>query len=263
MSARSMLTHSPRTGASGDATPVPFLLGTDPLPTPWEGGTTPRVWSARVTEYAERAAADAWLLDGDERARAQAFVREADRDRYRVAHVVLRRLLGAYLSQDPAAVELVREPCPGCGGPHGRPAVAGSPLHFSLSHSGDLALFAFAETPVGVDVEAEPSPEASAEVAAVLHPAERAELAALPPAARPASLARCWARKEAYLKGIGIGLAEDPSVTYVGAGPDPADPSGWSLADVPVPRGYAAACAVRTEVPGGPLPGPGRGVRPR
>ncbi len=221
-------------------------VGTDPLPAPWQGGAGPRLWSVRASEYAQRAAADAWLLDADERERAQAFVREADRDRYRVAHVVLRRLLGAYLAQDPAAVEIVREPCPGCGGPHGRPAVVGAPLHFSLSHSRDLALFAFADTPVGIDVEREPSAAVAAEVADMLHPAERAELAALPPAARPAALARCWARKEAYLKGIGIGLAEDPSVTYVGAGPEAGTMSGWLLADVPVVSGYAAACAFRT-----------------
>jgi 4'-phosphopantetheinyl transferase len=140
-------------------------------------------------------------------------------------------------------VELVREPCPGCGGPHGRPAVGGTPLHFSLSHSGDLA---FADAPVGVDVEAAPSQEASAEVAAMLHPQERAELAALPPSAVPESVARCWSRKEAYLKGAGIGLAEGPSVTYVGAGPAPAVPADWSLADVRVASGYAAACAIRT-----------------
>ncbi|MFI9585740.1 4'-phosphopantetheinyl transferase family protein [Streptomyces sp. NPDC052236] len=199
-----------------------------------------------MSEYARRAAADEWLLDGDERGRVRTFVREADRDRYRVAHVVLRRLLGAYLARDPEAVELMREACPGCGGAHGRPAVAGAPLHFSLSHSGDFALFAFADTPVGIDVESEPSAAVAAEVANMLHPAERAELAALPLAARPAAFARCWARKEAYLKGIGIGLAEDPSITYVGAGPDAGVLTGWSLADVSVAPGYAAACALRT-----------------
>lgn len=220
-------------------------VGTDPLPAAWQGGAGLRLWSVRASEYAQRAAADEWLLDGDERGRVRAFVREADRDRYRVAHVVLRRLLGAYLARDPEAVEFIREACPGCGGAHGRPAVAGTPLHFSLSHSGDFVLFAFADTPVGIDVEGEPSAAVAAEVADMLHPAERAELAALPLAARPAAFARCWARKEAYLKGIGIGLAEDPSITYVGAGPDAGVLTGWSLADVPVAPGYAAACALR------------------
>ncbi|MFD7325304.1 4'-phosphopantetheinyl transferase family protein [Streptomyces sp. NPDC059875] len=202
-----------------------------------------------MSEYVPRAEELHAVLDDGERARLGGFVQAVDRDRYRVAHVALRQLLGAYLEQDPADVRLVREPCPGCGGPHGRPAVAASgpvPLHFSLSHSGDAVLFGFADSEVGVDIEEWPTPEAAAEVGDVLHRDERAELAALPPSARPAATGRCWARKEAYLKGLGIGLGEDPSVTYVGTGTTPAAVPGWSVIDVPVLPGYTAACATRT-----------------
>lgn len=184
------------------------------------------------------------ILDPAERDRAAAFVRDLHRNRYIASHVGLRLLLGAYLATDPAAVVLVREPCPGCGGPHGRPAAAGAPLHFNLSHAGDLALFAFADTPVGADVEQLQPAEVVDEVARVLHPDETAELAALPAARRPEAFARCWTRKEAYLKGTGTGLSENPSVTYVGAGPAPASPAGWALTDVTAPPGYAAAVAV-------------------
>ncbi|MBF6043672.1 4'-phosphopantetheinyl transferase superfamily protein [Streptomyces sp. NRRL B-1677] len=184
------------------------------------------------------------ILDPAERDRAAAFVRDLHRNRYIASHVGLRLLLGAYLATDPAAVVLVREPCPGCGGPHGRPAAAGAPLHFNLSHAGDLALFAFADTPVGADVEQLQPAEVVDEVARVLHPDETAELAALPAALRPEAFARCWTRKEAYLKGTGTGLSENPSVTYVGAGPAPASPAGWTLTDVTAPPGYAAAVAV-------------------
>ena len=37
----------------------------------------------------------------------------------------------------------------------GKPYVAGVPFHFSLSHSGDYAVCAISDTPVGVDVEKE------------------------------------------------------------------------------------------------------------
>ncbi|MGP3925270.1 4'-phosphopantetheinyl transferase family protein [Streptomyces sp. 8N616] len=254
---------SPFDGPAVGCTPAPHRYWADPLPAPWAGGA-PRVWVADVSAHTERAAAEEHLLDEGERARAAAFVRPVDRDRYRVAHVALRRLLAAYLGLAPAAVEFVREPCPGCGGPHGRPALPGAPLHFSLSHSGDLVLLAFADTAVGIDVEKVPSARTVTEVATTLHPAERAELAALPDAERPAAFARCWTRKEAYLKGTGTGLAEDPSITLVGAGPEPVQPPGWTLADVPLPTSrdvpvmpaerpedlvdrheYAAACAVR------------------
>ncbi|MEV4950115.1 4'-phosphopantetheinyl transferase superfamily protein [Streptomyces sp. NPDC053755] len=201
-----------------------------------------------MSAEATRAHALSALLDDAERARCGSLRRAADRDRYRVAHVALRQLLGAYLRRDPARVRLAPEPCPGCGGPHGRPAVADPgpvPLHFSLSHAGDAVLMGFADTPVGVDVEQWPAPETAAEVGQLLHRDERAELAALPPSDRPAAVGRCWARKEAYLKGIGIGLGEDLSVTYVGTGPVPADVPGWSVTDVPTHPGYAAACAIR------------------
>ncbi|MCF6522332.1 4'-phosphopantetheinyl transferase superfamily protein [Streptomyces sp. JJ36] len=221
------------------------------MPGPWVPGSGPRLWAVRVSAYRRRAGRDEGLLDEGERARCRQFVREADRDRYRVAHVALRRLLGASLACAPEAVRLVREACPGCGGPHGRPAVAGAPLHFSLSHAGDVVLLGFADRPVGVDVEAAPASGTAEEVAAVLHPAERAELAELPGRDRPAAFARCWVRKEAYLKGVGIGLGEDPAVSYVGTGAVPASLPGWSLADVPVPRGYAAACAVARPRPVG------------
>ncbi|MEU6082804.1 4'-phosphopantetheinyl transferase superfamily protein [Streptomyces sp. NPDC047108] len=226
---------------------APYRYGTDPLPGPRTAGAA-HVWLVDVSAHAGAAAGESRLLDAGERERAGAFVRPADRDRYQVAHVALRRLLGGYLGRGPAEVEFLREPCPGCGKPHGRPALPGEPMHFSLSHSGDLVGIAVADTPVGIDVEELPGLHTVAEVASVLHADERAEIEARPEAQRPAVFARCWTRKEAYLKGTGIGLAEDLSVTLVGAGPEPVDPPGWVLGDVLLPRDlgtYAAACAVR------------------
>lgn len=224
----------------------PWLLGEDPLPGRWSPGGPPHVWLLRIGDHApvppeeyER------VLDAGERERAAAFIRQLHRERYVAAHLGLRSLLGAYLGLDPAAVELTREPCPGCGGPHGRPAVAGATgLHFNLSHTGDLALFAFADTPIGADVETEQPESVVAEVARMLHPLETAELDALPLAERPLAFARCWTRKEAYLKGTGTGLSESPAVTYVGSGAAPASPPGWTLTDVAVGEGHAGAVAV-------------------
>ncbi|WP_238420802.1 4'-phosphopantetheinyl transferase family protein [Streptomyces taklimakanensis] len=205
----------------------------------------------RVSEHAADAR-DGAVLSEEERARCAAFVREEDRDRYRVAHTALRRELAGLLGTDPTAVPFTREACPLCGGPHGRPAVPGNPVHFSLSHSGDLVVLAFDDAPVGVDVEAYPTAAVVAETASVLHPRERAELGGLPASHRPAAFARCWTRKEAYLKGTGTGLGEAPSVTYVGSLAVPAEVPGWTIGDVPVPDGYAAAVAVAVPRPADP-----------
>ncbi|WP_426405093.1 4'-phosphopantetheinyl transferase family protein [Streptomyces sp. R-07] len=192
-----------------------------------------------VTRYAPL------VLDTGELARAGEFRRSGDRATYLCAHVGLRRLLGAHLGVGPRTVSVARAPCPCCGEPHGRPVLPDGRLHFSLSHCEGLSLIAVASTPVGVDIERVPAPHTVTEASEVLHPAESAELAALTPALRPAAFARVWTRKEAYLKGLGIGLGADPSSEYVGAGPLPAAPPGWLLADVAVPDGHHAAVALR------------------
>ena len=195
----------------------------------------------------EPAAADLALLDDGERERAARLRRPADRHLYVTAHALLRRLLGARLGRDPAALRFVREPCPGCGDPHGRPALPDTPVHFSLSHSGGLALIGTAGRPLGVDVEERTGGAVADDLAASLHPGERGQLAALPPGpARDAAFARCWTRKEACLKGTGAGLTEGGlRDVHVGAGPEPEPVPGWALADLPLPAGDAGACAVR------------------
>lgn len=187
------------------------------------------------------------LLDAEERARAGAFHRPRDRDAYVVAHATLRGVLSLLLGIPAGELPLMREPCAGCGGPHGRPALRTSGVHFSLSHSGDLVMVALAPTPVGVDVEGLATAQAVLGAQSALHVAEAAELARLPAHERSAAFTRTWVRKEAYLKGLGTGLVRDPALDYVGTGPRPAVPAPeWILRDVLVPAGYAAAVALRT-----------------
>lgn len=238
-------------------------------------------WVAVTAANAAAAgAAAAGVLDEAERQRAAAFRRDEDRALYQVAHVALRKVLAERLGRDAAAVTFRRAVCPGCGQLHGRPEPVDAPgLEFSLSHSGDLALIALAAHPVGADVERADAfaPGAGAEVATQLHPAEQAELAALAdpsPQRWAAAAVRCWVRKEAYLKGTGMGLGRGVGVDYVGLGPgfgtaargsgalpsgaqalgaqpsgaQPSGalpPAGWELRAVEVPPGYDAAIALR------------------
>ncbi|MFE3761175.1 4'-phosphopantetheinyl transferase family protein [Streptomyces sp. NPDC059104] len=201
---------------------------------------TVALWLMRVTQDD-----DAYhLLDAEERRRWKGLVREDHRTRYLAAHGGLRRLLGRYLGIGEREVAFVREACPKCGGPHGRPAVRGGGIHFSLSHSQDLVFYGFASKPVGVDIEAHPQAGISDSVTENLHPLERDEFALLPPETRPAAFTRCWARKEAYLKGTGEGLTGGLARIYVGMGTEPAAVPGWSLTDVWASPGFAAAVAV-------------------
>lgn len=205
------------------------------------------LWLLRVGGIAERSL-DGSALDEEERRRGAAFIRAADRVRYLAGHIALRQVLGARLRVPPAAVAFTREPCPCCGAPHGRPAVADAPdgVHFSLSHGGDLVLIGLAAEPVGVDAEPLPAPSTVRELVGKLHPAEQADIAA--DGHRPEAFARIWTRKEAYLKGLGTGLARDLAADYVGARGTAGLPEGWTVTDVPVGDGHLAAAAVRGAV---------------
>ncbi|AJE44540.1 4'-phosphopantetheinyl transferase superfamily protein [Streptomyces nodosus] len=221
-------------------------------------------------------------LDETERRRANAFRRRGDRALYVAAHIALRRLLGGYLRTPPTELAFARADCPRCGGPHGRPVLAGAgpdAPHFSLSHSRGAVLVGVARAPVGVDVERLPGPERVDVCRSALHPYEQQELAGCRAPDRPAFFARLWARKEACLKGMGVGVGGWTSEVYLGeGGPDaPTRPNGWSVLDVPCGPGHAAAAAIRGPAPrtavhrlppeavliGGRGPGPGRRRSPR
>ncbi|MHB1134125.1 MAG: 4'-phosphopantetheinyl transferase family protein [Chloroflexota bacterium] len=157
---------------------------------------------ARLGDYLEDCAA---LLDEGERARAARFHFARDRERFTLAHGLLRLLLGRYAGAPPAALRFA-------AGPRGKPTLAGAPQgvgpHFNLSHSHLLALFAFARgTEVGVDVERVradlPWPQLARRVCGE---AEQALLAALPEEGGRARFFDLWAAKEAYAKALGEGL---------------------------------------------------------
>ncbi|MGH2508833.1 MAG: 4'-phosphopantetheinyl transferase family protein, partial [Ktedonobacteraceae bacterium] len=91
------------------------------------------------------------VLVEEEIARANTFHFEKDRRHWTVAHAALRIMLGQYLQSDPRSLRFITNE-------YGKPSIAyplaGNRLHFNLSHSGNLALYAFTyDRHVGVDVE--------------------------------------------------------------------------------------------------------------
>ncbi|MEU6056335.1 4'-phosphopantetheinyl transferase superfamily protein [Streptomyces xanthochromogenes] len=211
------------------------------------------VWLLRLPRHDQIAhLLDRSELDDRERHRGASFLRPADAVLYLSAHIALRRVLAPYLQQAPEQIPFVREPCPGCGGPHGRPAVAvpDPPVHFSLSHSRGMALVAVASAPVGADVERVPRSDTVDICARSLHPDEQRELAAVAPEERHGAFGRIWTRKEAYLKGLGTGLSRQPSLDYLGADTG-RRPAGWSVIDLSCAPHHNGAIAVAA-----PLTGP-------
>lgn len=195
------------------------------------------VWRTRL-EQPERVDEFLRTLSDEEREKASRFHFAKHRRHFVVGRGVLRMLLARYLGTQPEEVQFDY-------GPHGKPSLGGaqraSSLRFNASHSGDFALYAFADDQeVGVDVEYIKSNIAPEEIAKrFFSPREVETLNALAAADQPAAFFRCWTRKEAYIKALGTGLSHPLNEFDVTA----AIP-GWSLVDLDVERGYAAALAV-------------------
>ncbi|HHX44897.1 MAG TPA: 4'-phosphopantetheinyl transferase superfamily protein [Chloroflexi bacterium] len=212
------------------------------------------IWRAHVDLPPHRVFRLARVLSPDEARRANQLFFEADRRRFTVARGLLRTILGRYLRVSPAELHF-------CYGPQGKPALAPEygegRLHFSVSHSHRLALYAVAyDRQVGVDVEYMRPHLASREVAErFFAPAEVARLAMFPEALQGEAFFCCWTRKEAYLKARGDGLSLPLDEFYVSLTPgvehvelhtprDPAEAARWHIRALDPKPGYAAAVAV-------------------
>ncbi|MEU9860047.1 4'-phosphopantetheinyl transferase superfamily protein [Streptomyces sp. NPDC047971] len=205
----------------------------------------PEVWILRAPAAAELGTLDLSVLDATERARFTALARPRDRARYAFAHIALRTVLATRTGLPNHQLRFGRDPCPCCGAPHGRPVLRDLPggPEFSLSHRGDLVVIGVDSEPIGVDVEPEPDEDTLAQVLPLLHPAERARVEAAEAGARTAVFATLWARKEAYLKGLGTGLGRDLAADDVTG-----DLPGWALTDLSAEPRTAVAVAVRHPV---------------
>jgi len=169
-------------------------------------------------------------LAASELERARRFFFERHRRRYVVARARLRQVLGERLGLRPGAVQLAY-------GANGKPRLADERLRFSVSHCGDVALFALSKAcELGVDIEAV-RPIAAADSIAANFFSRREQRAYAAARDKARAFLRSWTRKEALAKGIGGGLALPPETL------DPAAAPGWRVHSFfPLP-GFIAAVA--------------------
>ena len=152
------------------------------------------------------------------------------------ADAVLRGRVAALLGTEPADV-LVGRSCGRCGSSdHGRPWARGrgrrDEVAVSLSRCGQHLMTAVsAEGAVGVDLEEVAAVTRLGDHALVLHPSEAAPGRSL----EPTELAAMWARKEAILKALGVGLATPMATIRV---------ADFDVVDLPAPPGHVAAVAM-------------------
>jgi 4'-phosphopantetheinyl transferase len=212
------------------------------------------VWLVQLDEVPEeRTVKLAALLSTRECERAARFYRRQEQNRFLVSRATLRGILAHYLQVAPASLRFALNA-------HGKPELDGSEtLSFNLSHSGNLALIAVTrKRALGIDVEQLRSDVDFVRLAArVFSTAEAEQLASLAvPEERVEAFFRCWTRKEAYIKGQGVGLslglrsfdvalAPGEGARLVATRPNPAEAGRWQLRDLQPAPGYAAALAVK------------------
>jgi 4'-phosphopantetheinyl transferase len=213
------------------------------------------VWRVELDRPGHSVATLATLLSPEEEQRAERFYWERERERFVAARGILRIILGHYLDAPPASLRFTQNE-------HGKPSLArdrAKSLSFNISHSGGLALFAVTrERALGVDIERLRTDLDYERLASrFFSPAEAAQLACLKGTdQRVEAFFRCWTRKEAYIKGQGIGLALglqsfDVSLApgeparLVATRPDAGEAARWQLRGLDPAPGYAAALAVQ------------------
>jgi 4'-phosphopantetheinyl transferase len=227
------------------------------LVTPFTPAAAPAADEVRVVVVpldSPPAAADELLdcLTDEERARAVRYKVESARRQFVTGRALLRRMLGEALGLPVRDVPIRYNA-------NGKPLLAGSQLHFNVTHTDGLALVALARRAVGIDVErvrAVANPEGL--VGRFFSPAERVAFLALAAELRAAGFFRGWTSKEALIKASGLSVAclDEFDVEL-----HPARPaallaarhavlrqSAWSLAAWEAAPGFAAAVAVEGAV---------------
>lgn len=143
------------------------------------------------------------LLSEDERLRARRFRLPHLADSFVQTHVALRILAGRRLQVEPHSLVF-------SAGAFGKPQLEDAPAFgFNLSHSGGLAVFAFAGgCEVGVDVEqVHGVSDRDTIVEKYFSPAEQEEFQQVEANEREQAFFNAWTRKEAYVKARGKGLS--------------------------------------------------------
>jgi 4'-phosphopantetheinyl transferase len=147
------------------------------------------------------------VLSADERERVQRFVKRRDRYAFAAAHALLRQTLSEFADVRPAAWTFSTNE-------NGKPVLddvhRSTNIRFNLTHTRGLVACAIARgTDVGIDAESVDPAVHSLELAErYFSPAEVDALRTCADSERKARFVELWTLKEAYVKGLGVGLAE-------------------------------------------------------
>jgi 4'-phosphopantetheinyl transferase len=212
------------------------------------------IWCASLNISHEELSHHVSLLSLDEKARAERFYFEKDRDHFIVGRGLLRTIISYYLKVEPAQIIFFYEE-------YGKPALKSElrdkTFEFNLSHSKGLALYIFSwNRKVGIDVEYIHSmPDMDDFAERFFSPRESAFINSLSGQQKEIAFFKLWTCKEAFLKANGNGLTvpineveisleSEGSVTLEAIGEEKEQISHWQLEIFNPVQGYQAALAV-------------------
>lgn len=214
------------------------------------------IWRADMASFATHEKMLISVLAEAELERANSYRQEQDRKRSMLARAALRDILGRYMDVDPRGF---RFSVAGRGKPVLDPDAHARAPRFSVSHSGNIVLFAFSlEHDTGVDVEAVRHNLDVVQIARrFFAPSEVGELLGLPAISRETAFFTGWTRKEAYLKARAEGIAYGLNRFAVTLAPGeparlisderyPEEVASWRLHEIPLGSDYAATAATRS-----------------
>lgn len=214
------------------------------------------VWRVNLNLTTESIRRLSRFFTPDEVARMNRFYFPKDQARFAVARGALRTTLSRYTSISPEEIRFSYDT-------HGKPNLdlsqigVAQPLHFNLSHSGDLALIGVASSrKIGVDIEEMKTNLDYTQLAKrFFTPSEQAALFRLPSELQIHTFYAIWTRKEAYLKATGTGLSmpldgfevnldSEQKVVPVNRSQRSSSNEMWTLLELIPGPGYTAALAV-------------------
>jgi 4'-phosphopantetheinyl transferase len=207
------------------------------------------IWNINLPEHREDIDLCRTLLNSEELERAAKFMKPADAEGFILGRGLLRRILADSLKTDPSGLQFSRNA-------QGKPFLNDKRLEFNVSHSRDRLLIAVTDgRAVGVDIEFRRKGLNIETIAKRwFSPQEHAFLQTLK---NPMDgFFEIWAKKEAYVKALGIGIYKDLNTFTVPVGEQPFSPNigsdkRWFFQTLEIDSGYAAA--VVSETPSVPV----------
>tara|TARA_R110002020_G_scaffold235877_6_gene448193 strand:+ start:74 stop:814 length:741 start_codon:yes stop_codon:yes gene_type:complete len=160
------------------------------------------VWRLYIPGFVSSIEENIELLTSEELEKSSSFVHQEDRYRFVLGKIYLRKLIAKYLKIDPKDVRFGMLE-------YNKPYLLNMPnLNFNISHSGDFLIIGITNRwPLGVDLERMNSnvdlynliysTMSSTEIGSILNSHSPREI-----------FYKHWTRKEAFLKGVGIGLTD-------------------------------------------------------